>query len=247
MPERGIDGRVGIVCALATEARHLQPTLRRSSQSIESLSDGTLLSVSGMGPAAAAGAARTLIQTGAAALVSFGVAGGLDPTLAAGDICVPREVMQQHVPSIATAGGWRHRVSAALSARIPGSRVVEGSLLSSAGVVAGVADKAALFGSTGAVAVDMESFAVAEVASTHRLPFLALRAIVDRAADELPIIVTAAADAHGELRLMQLLAGLVRSPAQLAPLLRLGRRYRAASQSLAAIARLGCWAQLAFA
>jgi adenosylhomocysteine nucleosidase len=151
------------------------------------------------------------------------------------------------VPSIATAGGWRDRVGAALRARIPGSRVVDGGLLSTTGVITGGADKAALFAGTGAVAVDMESFAVAEVASTHRLPFLALRAIVDRAADELPAIVTVAADAHGEVRLLQLLAGLARSPGQLAPLLRLGRRYRAASRSLAAIARLGCWAQLAFA
>lgn len=238
---------MGIVCALATEARHLKPTLRRSSQPVESLSDGTLLSVSGMGPDAVAGAARSLIQTGAAALVSFGVAGGLDPTLLAGDICLPREIMLQRVPSIATATAWRERVGAALSARIPGGRIVDGVLLSSPGIVMGAAAKTALFGSTGAVAVDMESFAVAEVASTHRLPFLALRVIVDRAADELPSIVTAAADAHGEVRLPQLLAALLRSPAQLPPLMRLGHRYRAASRSLAAIARLGRWAQLAFA
>jgi adenosylhomocysteine nucleosidase len=237
---------VGIVCALATEARHLKPTLRRATQIPESLDDGTLLSVSGVGPDAAAGAARALIQAGAAAVVSFGVAGGLDPTLTAGDICLPREIMQQHVPSIATAGAWRERVGAALSSRIPAGRIIDGGLLSCSSIVTAVADKAELFGRTGAVAVDMESFAVAEVASTHRLPFLALRAIVDRASDELPAVITAAADQLGEVRLPRLLAGLMRSPAALAPLMRLGRSYRAASQSLAAVARLGRWSQLAF-
>lgn len=243
---------MGIVCALTTEARHLNPMLRRQTPpvasliSLTSLTDGSLLVVSGMGPDAAAAGARALIQAGATALASFGLAGGLDPTLAAGDICLPREVMAQHLPAIATADRWRDRVGAALVARVSQGQLVDGSLFSSAHVVASVADKAALFGTTGAQAVDMESFAVAEVASTHRLPFLALRVVVDRAIDEMPRAVTAAADRTGEVGLWRLLSALARSPADLAPLLRLERRYRAASQSLSAIARVGAWSQLAF-
>jgi adenosylhomocysteine nucleosidase len=237
---------VGILCALTTEARHLKPTLRRPSTPFESLTDGTLLAVTGMGPDAAASGARALIQAGASALASFGFAGGLDPTLAAGDICLPREVMAQYLPAIATAERWRDRVAAALIALVPRGHVIDGTLLSSARVVASVAEKAALFGATGAQAVDMESFAVAEVASTHRVPFLALRVVVDRAIDELPRAVTVAANHAGEIRIWQLLTGLARSPADLAPLMRLGRRYRAASRSLAAIARVGSWSQLAF-
>ena len=242
---------MGIVCALTTEARHLNPSLRRQTPTVASLisptslADGTLLVVSGMGPDAAAAGARALIQAGATALASFGLAGGLDPTLVAGDICLPREVMAQHLPAIATADRWRDRVGAALIARVPHD-LIDGGLFSSARVVASVADKAALFGTTGAQAVDMESFAVAEVASTHRLPFLALRVVIDRAIDELPRAVTAAADGSGEVGLWRLLAALARSPADLAPLLRLGRRYRVASQSLSAIARVGAWSQLAF-
>ena len=240
---------VGIVCALTTEARHLKPDLRRPTTPIESLTsltDGTLLAVSGMGPDAAAAGARALIQAGASALASFGLAGGLDPTLIAGDICLPREVMAQHLPAIATTNRWRDRVGAALIALVPRGHLIDGSLLSSAAMVASVAEKAALFGATGAQAVDMESFAVAEVASTHRLPFLALRVVIDRAIDELPRAVTVAVDHAGEIQVWRLLAALARSPADLAPLMRLRRRYRAASQSLSAIARVGAWSQLAF-
>jgi hopanoid-associated phosphorylase len=205
-----------------------------------------LLAVSGMGASAAAAGSRALIQAGVDALVSFGVAGALDPTLLAGDICVPREVMSQNVPSIATASAWRERVAAALSSRLSIGHILDGSLLSSAGIVTGIAAKAALFANTGAQAVDMESFAVAEVASTHRLPFLALRVIVDRAIDDLPPVVAVATDEHGELRPTRLVAGLLRAPRQLGSLLRLGRRYRGARASMETIARLGGWARLAF-
>lgn len=210
------------------------------------LADGTLLSVSGMGPDAAAASARALIRAGAGALASFGLAGGLDPTLAAGDICLPREVMTRQLPAIATADHWRDRVLAALIARGPRGHLIEGSLVSSAEIVGSIADKSELFGATGAQAVDMESFAVAEVASTHRLPFIALRVVIDRARDELPLAIAAASDSVGRIRLRPLLASLARSPSQLGGLVRLGRRYRAASQSLTAIARVGPWSRLAF-
>ena len=69
-----------------------------------------------------------------------------------------------------------------------------GRLLTSARSVGSVEDKAALFERTGAVAVDMESAAIAEVAEQHGLPFLAVRVVVDSAGDVLPAAVTAAAD-----------------------------------------------------
>jgi hypothetical protein len=85
----------------------------------------------------------------------------------------------------------------------------------------------------------MESLAIAEVANTHRLPFIAVRVIVDSAADALPQAVTAAADNEGHLQIWRLMGALARTPADLAPLLRLARRYRAANRSLAAVARVG--------
>ena len=71
------------------------------------------------------------------------------------------------------------------------------------------------------------------------LKTLAVRVIIDGAADALPAAVAAAADRAGHLRLWRLIGALTRSPAELAPLIRLARRYRTASRSLAALARAG--------
>lgn len=215
---------VGVVCALASEARHLGPA------------DGTLLAVSGMGGTAAAESAKALVEAGATALASWGMAGGLDPALAAGTIFLPSEVISPDGAAVATAHDWRERLGSALAAQRP---LTKGRLLTSRIAIGTPADKATLFRETGAVAVDMESLAIAQVARAHQLPFIAVRVIVDSAADALPRAVTAAADKEGHLQVWRLIGALARTPAELAPLLRLARRYRAANRSLAAVARVG--------
>jgi adenosylhomocysteine nucleosidase len=223
---------VGIVCALASEARHLGPISLH--EPVESLPDGTLVAVTGMGSKAASQGANALIRAGATALGSFGLAGGLDPTLTAGTILLPTEVMGTNGQRVVTASAWRERVAAAVHPNTAG-----GSLLTAQRAVATVADKAELFRLTGAAAVDMESLAVGEVAEAHQLPFIAVRVIVDSAADVLPSAVTAAADKQGHLQVWRLIGALALAPNELAPLIRLARRYRAANRSLAAIARTG--------
>jgi adenosylhomocysteine nucleosidase len=223
---------VGIVCALAAEARHLGPTRRH--EPITVLPDGTLLAVSGMGRTAAADSARALIEAGATALASWGMAGGLDPALEPGAILLPTEVEALSGGSIVTTHSWRERLIASIAAHQP---VARGKLVTSARAVGSLAEKARLFRETAAAAVDMESWAVAQVANIRRLPFIAVRVIVDSADDSLPRAVAVAADSAGYLRTWRLIGALARSPAQLPPLLRLARRYRAASRSLAMVAR----------
>lgn len=233
---------VGIVCALASEARHLGPTtfLR---EPLRSLADGTLVATTGMGSTAAAAGARALIEAGATALASWGMAGGLDPTLAAGEIVLPSRVVGADGQVINTADGWRKRLSCAIGANVP---VRSGTLLTSARAIGSVADKADLFRMTGAAAVDMESLAIGEIAASARLPFISVRVIVDGARDVLPHAVTAAANKEGHLQIWRLMGALVRAPNELVPLIRLARRYRAANRSLARIARVGSLAPSAF-
>lgn len=233
---------VGIVCALQSEARHLGRATRRT-ETLSALADGTLVCVSGMGSEAAAHAARILVDAGAGALVSWGMAGGLDPSLAAGTLLLPTEVLARNGQAIETSRPWRERLSAAVSSRCA---TVPGRLVSSTRAIGSVADKAALFRETGAAAVDMESLAVAQVAVARRVPFLAVRVIVDSAQDVLPKSVTTAADAAGEMRLWSLLGALALSPADLPALIRLARRYRAANLSLAAVAAAGSLTPSAF-
>jgi adenosylhomocysteine nucleosidase len=231
----------GVVAALDMEARSLGSRTRRRDGLFE-VGDGTLIAVSGMGRAAAVGAARALVDAGATSLVSWGLAGGLDPRLRAGTICLPGVVVARDGTTFATDVHWREILAAAISQHLP---VVSGTLLTSAVAIEDVAAKAAAFAETGAVAVDMESAGVAQIAASKKLPFVAVRAIVDTAGDTLPRAVMAAGT-EGRVRLARLVFGIVRSPREIAPLMRLAQRYRAATRALGAVARTGALAPLAF-
>jgi adenosylhomocysteine nucleosidase len=228
----------GVVAALAAEARTLGVPIRRSA-GLNILRDGTLVGLSGIGCAGAESTARALIDAGAGALVSFGMAGGLDPQLVCGAVCLPGEVISADGARFLTAQAWAERVSASMQGAVSGGR-----LLTSARVISTLEDKARAHRETGAALVDMESLGVARVAALQGVPFIAVRVIVDTAADVLPAAV-AAATHDGQLRIGRLIRALARSPADLAAILRLARRYRAATRSLKAVARAGALARSA--
>jgi adenosylhomocysteine nucleosidase len=230
----------GVVTALDVEARTLGRLIRKGE--LAALSDGTLVAVSGIGAAAAARSAQALVDRGATALVSWGMAGGLDPALAAGTICVPSSVMARDGIELPTDPHWREILCAAIAAREP---VNVGKLLTEPTALADVAGKASAFRDTGAVAVDMESVAIAAVAARHRVPFVAVRVIVDTALDAVPGAVIAAT-CGGSVRIAGLLRELVMAPGDIGGLIRLAMRYTAAKRSLAAVARTGALAPLAF-
>jgi adenosylhomocysteine nucleosidase len=224
----------GVVTALNVEARTLGAPIR-CNEGLLVLSDGTLVAVSGMGGAAAAATARILVDAGATALVSWGMAGGLDPALCAGTICLPSVVIAGDGAAFATDPHWRGLVASAIASR---HVVVSGRLLASDAAIADVAGKAAAFRATGAIAVDMESSGIAGVAAANGLPFIAVRVIVDTAGDALPGAVMAATGI-GQVRILRLLFGILKSPGDIARLLKLAQRYRTAIRALIDVARTG--------
>ena len=198
------------------------------------LGEGSLLALSGIGRAAAAAAAQALVDSGVSALMTFGMAGGLDPALKPGSVVIPCELLSTDGSRYTACRSWRERVAAAVS---PLCAVTEGNLLTGTQPIDTPAAKAAALRSTGAAAVDMESAAVAEVAAKHNLPFIAVRVIVDTAADFLPRAVVAASRA-GRVHFGRLIGGLILRPREIAALLRLAQRYRIAMRSLRAIGAL---------
>lgn len=226
---------LGIVVALSAEARTLGPATR-SKSGLASLTDGSLLAVSGMGCEAAARSARALAEAGCGALASWGLAGALDPALAPGTLVVPDTLLLEGEPTLSAAPAWRDRILRSCTTALP---AVGGALLTSRQAVAGVAEKRDAFRRTGAAAVDMESYAAARTAASHGLPFLAVRVIVDAATDEVPRALIDAADARGRIAVGRLIVRMLAAPRSIALLPPLARRYRAALRSLRAAARAG--------
>src|SRR3954452_1559725 len=153
-------------------------------------------------PAGAEMAARQLVAEGARALVSFGLAGGLDPALRPGDLIIPGEVLEHAVVFAADPG---------LGARFGG--LTAHRLLAGDVVVQSAAAKRAAR-SIGVDAVDLESGAVARVAQDHGLPFAVVRAICDPAERDLPPAATVAVDQKGANGLMRVVGLLLRPPGQ---------------------------------
>ena len=155
-------------------------------------------------------AARLMVAQGATALVSFGLAGGLDPTLRAGDIIAPRRVVTLDRSFDA---------SLALAARLGGAS--EHALFGGNAIVATAREKRVLHAATGAAAIDLESGAVARVAAEHGLPFAVLRAICDPAERDLPPAALLALDRAGAIGLGRVLASVFAHPFQIGGLIAL--------------------------
>ena len=160
-------------------------------------------------------------------VISFGVAGGLDPSLKSGDVVVATEV---------TAGDGRWFAGLPVSeeqvANFAMGRIVRGGLAGVEEVVVAQSSKAALRSVTGAAAVDMESHIAAAYAADAGLPFAALRVISDPASRALPALARAAIKANGDIDLRKVLRGVVRNPRTLRALVSTGIDFNRALKSL---------------
>ena len=180
--------------------------------------------------ARAAAEAERLSAAGATALLSFGVAGGLAPLLPPGCLILADSLITSTGERLATDSDWHERVMAEQA--IHKLDVISGPMLGSDQAVAGSAAKRQQHAETGALAVDMESHAVARVAAAQGLPFLALRAIADPADRPLPRAVQGIIGPNGRPRTVPLVLGLCRRPWELRALLALNKDFRQALDAL---------------
>jgi adenosylhomocysteine nucleosidase len=171
----------------------------------------------------------TLDPTSVRGVISFGVAGGLDPSLKSGDVVVATEVMAGDTRWLAGLPLSEAQIaSLALGRR----RVVRGLLAGVEEVVAGRSRKAALHSETGAAAVDMESHIAAAYATEASLPFAALRVISDPAHRALPALARKAIKPNGDIDLRGIVGSVVRNPHTLRALVSTGIDFNRALRSL---------------
>ena len=218
--------RLGVVTGLAAEAR----CLRRGGAG-----DAPLFACSGGVASKAAGGARWLIDQGAEALLSFGIAGGLDPTLAPGSVVIAEAVIDGGGARHETHPAWRDAMRVLLARLSPIAAPVVGG--DRPAVSAGA--KQALYAAHGAAAADMESHAVALAALDAGLPFGVVRAIADPAGRALPRTALAGLGGDGEVRVGAVLAGLASRPWELPGLVMVALDTRRAFAALRRCAAAG--------
>lgn len=214
----GTGGRLPVlaVTGLAREAR---------------LADGP--GVSTIGAAGNPGRLRAMLnaraQPGCRAVISIGIAGGLDPLLRPGDVVVATGVVNADERRPAHAS-----VARLLANRLSGhsKRVVLADLAGVDSPVLAPAGKRALHLSTGAAAVDMESHVAAAFADEHGLPFAAVRVVCDPAERALPAFVARALRPDGEVDFLAVVSALARRSAKFGGLVRLARDSALAFEAL---------------
>ena len=188
---------------------------------------GVMTVAGGGDPARLALLLQAALARGARAVISFGIAGGLEPGLAPGSVLIARAVHHGGLRT-ETASAWVVRLAAAL----PGARIADIAGVDAA--VVGAADKTALHRRTGAAAVDMESHVASRLAALHGLPFAALRVVADPAERSLPPAALVGMRPDGTTDIGAVLRSLGRAPRQLPGLIRTGLDARAAFSALKA-------------
>jgi len=206
---------IGLICAIPQELAHLRALLRdpQSEQIAHTAFDtGTIdghdvvLAGSGMGKVNAALVTTLLADRfGCRTIVFSGVAGGLDPGLAIGDIVVADFVIQHdagvledqrirtyqpgYAPVINPTDRLGYRADPALLDRVKQrlagitvrGQIVYGTVLSGDQYLNCEATRERLRGELGGQAIEMEGGAVAQVCEAFGIPWLVIRALSDLA------------------------------------------------------------------
>lgn len=146
----------------------------------------------------------------ASALISYGMAGAIDHTLKLGTMVIGKRLT-----------GTFHakcdeRWVEVLRQLLPGARV--GTIHADGHLLTDSHDKAERAWASAAVAADMESHIVAEVAAHMNLPFIVLRCISDIAEVELPPAVNVMMGPDGDLALGAVFNSIRQNPGQLGAL-----------------------------
>ncbi len=250
LPRTSTIGSAPFAVFVATQAEmkplatSLQPTCRsvHRSDSIVRVGVGgrdLLLAKTGVGPDSAETAARRLFEeTPIAAALSLGVAGGLNPQVRTGDLIVGDQVILRR-----NARQGSHREKSSGLERFPcdsglqdaamtvlrrwDSRHYLGPILTVDRIVLTADEKRRLAAESGAMALDMESAAIASAASARSIPFLAVRGVLDAIDEDLAIGFDQFLDERGEPRPLPLMRYLIMHPFTLPHLVGLGLRTKA--------------------
>jgi adenosylhomocysteine nucleosidase len=221
--------RVAILAPMRSELRPLvqRLSLRREGSGDDAFRRGAVAGVeivatlTGIGMRAAARATeRILAAAPVDHVLVVGIAGGIGPSLAIGDLVVPELVVD-------LATGAEHRPSPI------GASPPRGTLVTSDGLIVD-REEIVRLERRGVVAIDMETAAIGAVAARRGCPWSAFRAISDRAGDAaIDERVFGLAGPYGDPNLPALARFVLGQPRRIAQLARLALDVRRATHTAA--------------
>ena len=219
--------RVAFITGMQTEARCLGVLTRYLPPE-----QRPYIHCAGPGPEQAAIACEHIDKQTISGIASIGVAGGLDPALAAGTILVPSALVTKDNQLIGIDPQWRANLSATLPFKPPSTLHMGVNV-----AITNTKDKERLFQEYKANAVDMESHILGKYAKERGLPFILIRIVADTAKHSIPEAALAGLNKTGSILPFQVLRRLVSNPGQIPSMLQLARNSKAAMNALKTIPR----------
>lgn len=177
------------------------------------------LAATGDGARNARAGVEALLAAGAEALVVLGVSGALSPELGTADSVVASRVTDEDGAVHEADAAWVAAATRATGAR-PAVVVSARRIADSAEEKRRLARQAG----AGLALVDSESAAYVAAARARAIPWLVLRAVSDRADENLPPLLNRSLDAGGAVNRGRVLRGLLGDPGALPQLLALRKR-----------------------
>ncbi|WP_321402840.1 phosphorylase [Maridesulfovibrio sp.] len=233
--------KIAIVTAMEQEAHAVCPAPQLEENSAFPILRGTLKNnvsyrcvVSGIGIKRAAEATKLLCTQKPDLILSVGVSGGLAPGLSAGTIVAGTSILSD----IEEFESWLEGAAEAQmrSGLIPDCGKIQcGKLFTARKPVLCAQDKLFIHERTGALAVDMESIAVASTAQKMGIPFGCIRAISDDSNRGIPKESLAGVDESGKTQLGPILKAIAKRPGLIFELIPMGRDYSKALKALGEI------------
>ncbi len=198
------------------------------------LAENIIATHSGAGPENASNAAQNLLDKGCSKLISWGCAAGLADGLLAGDLCLPELLISENRQYFPVHSEWQQQTMSLLAYLQP---IHSGPFCTNNTIVSWSRDKKAIHQSTGAIALDMESAAIAKIAEQKSIPYLVIRVIADTASMNLPAAITKSLDEKGQINNNKLVLNIITNPRQIPDLIKLGLHFQSAQKKLNSVAK----------
>ena len=229
---------LGIIAALPAEAATLKPRPTDVGQVLQIKNDVSLI-ISGIGSEAAVRAANSLLNVGAERLISWGTAAALQPSMKSGDIIMPDELMHiSKTPLKTNESGDFFKNNLMEIVKQNNIRLSRRAIINVDEFLTSPSVKYELNSQYNAVAADMESYSICEVAHQNGLEASVVRVITDTAEQSVPTFLSDVLDGYGNPVYPDFYLELIRQPGKIPELIRLAIGFNKATSSLRLLSKL---------